>query len=62
MSDNREYHSFCLENGMKVVLITDTEVDKAAVSMNVGVGSLIDPEDVDGLAHFVEVGLISFGS
>ena len=47
---------------MKVVLITDTEVDKAAVSMNVGVGSLMDPEDVDGLAHFVEVGLISFGS
>lgn len=37
--------------------ITDPEVDKASVSMCVGVGSLSDPKDVDGLAHFVEVRL-----
>lgn len=40
---------------MKVVLVTDREADKAVVSMNVGVGSLREPSDVDGLAHFVEV-------
>ena len=55
VNDNREYHSFQLDNGLKVVTITDPEVDKAAVSMCVGVGSLSDPKDIDGLAHFVEV-------
>ena len=38
-----------------MVLITAREVDKAVVSMNVGVGSLHNPSDVNGLAHFVEV-------
>ena len=44
-----------------MVLITDREADKAVVSMNVGMGSLREPSDVDGLAHFVEVSFTIIG-
>lgn len=32
----------------------DAETDKAAAAMAVRVGSLSDPEDMQGLAHFLE--------
>ena len=40
---------------MEVVLVSDDTADVANVSMSVAVGSLYDPTDVPGLAHFVEV-------
>ena len=52
--DARDYRVLTLENGLTALLVSDPEADKAAASMNVGVGSAQDPEDLAGLAHFLE--------
>lgn len=52
--DAREYRALTLENGLSVLLVSDPKADKAAASLNVGVGSAQDPEDLAGLAHFLE--------
>src|SRR4030042_3084407 len=45
---------FVLENGIKVLLISDPGFNVSAASLEVQVGSLMDPEDRQGLAHFLE--------
>jgi insulysin len=35
-------------------LIHDSETDKAAAAMDVNVGSMADPEEMQGMAHAVE--------
>ncbi|AXY44332.1 peptidase M16 [Halomonas sp. JS92-SW72] len=52
--DSRDYRILTLENGLTALLVSDPEADKAAASMNVSVGSAQDPEDLAGLAHFLE--------
>ncbi|WP_248730094.1 MULTISPECIES: insulinase family protein [Halomonadaceae] len=52
--DTRDYRLLTLDNGLQVLLVSDGEADKAAASMNVSVGSAHDPEDLAGLAHFLE--------
>lgn len=52
--DTRDYRVLTLENGLNVLLVSDPEADNAATSMNVRVGSAQDPEDLQGLAHFLE--------
>ncbi|CAI7864990.1 unnamed protein product [Closterium sp. NIES-53] len=52
--DQRQYEALELPNGLTVLLISDPETDKAAAAMDVGVGSLSDPDDAPGLAHFLE--------
>eukprot|EP00941_MAST-03F_sp_MAST-3F-sp1_P005297 g5297.t1 len=52
--DAREYGHMTLENGLHVLVISDPLTPKAAASMSVKVGSLSDPEDIPGLAHFLE--------
>src|SRR5690554_7841705 len=52
--DSRDYRALSLENGLTALLVSDPEADKAAASMNVSVGSAQDPEDLAGLAHFLE--------
>mmetsp|Transcript_48832 Transcript_48832/g.140380 ORF Transcript_48832/g.140380 Transcript_48832/m.140380 type:complete len:1013 (-) Transcript_48832:12-3050(-) len=53
-TDHREYGPLVLDNGLRVVLISDCKCDKAAAALSVGVGSLADPKDCQGLAHFLE--------
>ncbi|MBC7184224.1 MAG: insulinase family protein, partial [Marinobacter sp.] len=53
-NDDNQYRFIELENGLKVILVSDKEADKAAASMNVAVGSGDDPRDREGLAHFLE--------
>ncbi|WP_373079687.1 insulinase family protein [Zhongshania sp.] len=53
-SDQRAYRYTVLENGLKVLLISDAGADKAAASLDVNVGSRQDPENYQGLAHFLE--------
>jgi insulysin len=45
-----------LLNGMRVLLVSDPNAaeDKAAASLNVSVGHLMDPLGLPGLAHFCE--------
>ncbi|MBB3183914.1 secreted Zn-dependent insulinase-like peptidase [Halomonas fontilapidosi] len=52
--DDREYRALTLDNGLSVLLVSDSQADRAAASLNVGVGSAQNPEDLAGLAHFLE--------
>lgn len=52
--DERDYRVLTLENGLTALLVSDPEADKAAASLNVSVGSAQDPQDLAGLAHFLE--------
>jgi len=53
-ADNREYRGLQLANGMKVLLISDSETDKSSAALDVHVGHLSDPWELPGLAHFCE--------
>jgi len=52
--DKKQYRSLVLENGLTVLLISDPEADQAAAALDVHVGSGSDPDNWDGLAHFLE--------
>eukprot|EP01113_Clastostelium_recurvatum_P039006 TRINITY_DN5902_c0_g1_i2.p1 TRINITY_DN5902_c0_g1~~TRINITY_DN5902_c0_g1_i2.p1 ORF type:complete len:1002 (+),score=256.65 TRINITY_DN5902_c0_g1_i2:40-3006(+) len=53
-NDRREYRSITLDNGIKAILISDSETTKAAACLCVNVGSFADPPHIAGLAHFLE--------
>ena len=53
-NDNNDYRYIELENGLRAILVSDPSADKAAASLNVGVGSGDDPKGREGLAHFLE--------
>lgn len=53
-SDRREYRYITLPNQMRVLLVSDAETDKAAASLDIHIGSAQDPQDYQGLAHFLE--------
>lgn len=53
-SDSRHYEYFVLPNQLRVLLVSDPGAEKAAVALNVLTGSKDDPEDREGLAHFLE--------
>jgi len=50
----RETRTLVLDNGMQVLLMHDRDVDHSAAAVSVGVGSLYDPKDKMGLAHYLE--------
>ncbi|KAI3640243.1 hypothetical protein MIR68_001121 [Amoeboaphelidium protococcarum] len=52
--DDRLYRYLVLENGLKVLLVSDGNADKAAASLSVSIGSIHEPTDWCGLAHFLE--------
>jgi len=52
--DTRHYRPIRLGNGLRVLLVSDMESDKAAAALDVAVGHFSDPEDIPGLAHFCE--------
>jgi insulysin len=52
--DKSESRTLVLDNGLKVLLVSDPELNMSAASMAVDVGSLMDPAEVQGLAHFLE--------
>ncbi len=54
LGDKRDYKGLILNNGLKVLLISDPETDKSAAALDVNIGSMSDPRDLQGLAHFLE--------
>lgn len=54
ISDNNQYDSIILDNGIKVVVVNSKNALHSSVSINIGAGQLQDPEDCQGLAHFLE--------
>ncbi|KAL0059218.1 metalloprotease [Marasmius tenuissimus] len=47
--DEREYRIIKLKNGLKATLVHDSRATKAAVTLNVAVGHLSDPDDTPSL-------------
>ncbi|ETI31658.1 hypothetical protein F443_21400 [Phytophthora nicotianae P1569] len=52
--DEREYETFTLCNSLQVLVISDPKTEKSAAAMDVHVGHQSDPEELPGLAHFLE--------
>ncbi|XP_063610244.1 insulin-degrading enzyme-like isoform X2 [Penaeus indicus] len=52
--DLRKYRALVLENNLKVLLISDPNTDKSAAALDVHIGSMSDPRELPGLAHFCE--------
>ncbi|HCL27805.1 MAG TPA: hypothetical protein DIC52_05145 [Candidatus Latescibacteria bacterium] len=52
--DQSEYRHFIMDNGLKVLLVSDPRFNKSAAAMYVGVGTLSNPKERMGLAHFLE--------
>jgi insulysin len=53
-NDKRLYKFVELHNKLRVLLVSDPNTDKAAASLDVYVGSGNDPQNYQGLAHFLE--------
>ncbi len=53
-NDPRQYEAFVLANGMRVLLVSDPDTERAAAALEVMVGSAHDPVGRDGMAHFLE--------
>jgi secreted Zn-dependent insulinase-like peptidase len=53
-NDDRTYRYITLDNGLKVILVSDSKADKSAASMDVHIGHMADPKDREGLTHFLE--------
>ncbi|MBE2215927.1 MAG: insulinase family protein [Opitutaceae bacterium] len=53
-NDTASYRRLVLENGLKVILLSDPKLNKSSASIAVGVGNLKDPMERQGLAHFLE--------
>ncbi|KAF8923435.1 Insulinase (Peptidase M16), partial [Haplosporangium bisporale] len=54
LNDDRLYRLIRLNNDLEVLLIQDPTVDKSAAALDVHVGHLSDPKNLQGLAHFLE--------
>ncbi len=52
--DDKSYRALTLDNGLRVLLISDPDADKSAAALDVHVGSGHDPKDRQGLAHYLE--------
>jgi insulysin len=53
-NDQSEYRHLVLDNGLRVVLLSDPDLNKSSAAIAVGVGSLSDPKERQGVAHFLE--------
>ncbi len=48
------YRRMVLDNGLRVLLVSNPQAERSAAALSVGVGSLSDPPQSQGLAHFLE--------
>lgn len=53
-NDERSYRYVELDNGLRALLVSDADADKAAAALDIYVGSASNPKDRAGLAHFLE--------
>jgi secreted Zn-dependent insulinase-like peptidase len=53
-NDEKAYRYIQLDNGLRALLISDPDTEKAAAALDVYVGSASNPPDRGGLAHFLE--------
>jgi len=53
-SDHNQYRYIELSNGLKVILASDAKAEKASAALAVAVGANDNPQDQEGLTHFLE--------
>ena len=53
-TDKAEFRRFVLDNGLRVLLVSDPKFNKSAAALVVPTGQIDDPFDMVGLAHFTE--------
>jgi len=53
-TDEAVFHRFVLENGLRVMLVSDPRFNLSAATLAVGVGAVDSPADRAGLPHFLE--------
>ena len=53
-NDKNKYYYDVLPNGLRYILISNKEIDKSAVALDVYIGSADDPKEYQGLAHCLE--------
>ncbi|KAK6481984.1 insulin-degrading enzyme-like isoform X1 [Huso huso] len=52
--DKRLYRGLEFANGIHAILISDPTTDKSSAALDVHIGSLSDPHNISGIAHFCE--------
>ena len=53
-SDKRTYNIFTLKNGIDVITVSDPDLVTSAATLSIGVGQFQDPDNAQGIAHFLE--------
>ena len=53
-NDKNEYYYDMLPNGLRYILVSNKDIDKSAVSLDVYIGSADEPNEYPGLAHCLE--------
>ena len=53
-TDQAQFRRLVLDNGLRVMLVSDPRFNKSAASMLAGVGQIDDPRETPGMAHFLE--------
>lgn len=53
-TDKAQFRRFTMDNGMKVILVSDAKFNKSGASLVVHTGQIDDPRDTEGMAHFLE--------
>ena len=54
LNENRIFETEQLNNKIKCVYCVDTELDKSIISVAIKIGSIANPKEYQGLAHFLE--------
>ena len=53
-TDTAQFRRFVLDNGMRVLLVSDAKFNKSGAALVVPIGAGDDPADREGMAHFLE--------
>ena len=53
-TDAAEFRRFVLDNGMRVLLVSDPKFNKSSAGLVVETGAIDDPAETEGLTHFLE--------
>ena len=53
-NDSRRYRAIRLKNDLTALLISDKDAEKSGAALDVHVGHFSDPDELPGLAHFLE--------
>src|SRR5262249_856835 len=53
-TDHAEFRRFILDNGLRVLLVSDPKFNKSSAALVMLAGALDDPSEREGMAHFLE--------